>query len=156
MNREAGPERAARARALGINHVAIEVGDVDEALEFYGRLFRFTLRGRSSGMAFIDLGDQFLALAEGRTQPPDVHRHIGIVVDDREEVRTAAREAGVEILSGRGLDFLDPWGNHLQIVEYRYIQFTKAPHVLRGMGVGDLDKSERALAELAEKGMAPD
>jgi catechol 2,3-dioxygenase-like lactoylglutathione lyase family enzyme len=149
-------ERAARARAIGINHVAIEVGDIEEALAFYGRLFRFTLRGRSAGMAFIDLGDQFLALAVGRTQPPDVHRHIGIVVDDREAVRAAAKDAGVELLPGRGLDFLDPWGNHLQVVEYRDIQFTKAPHVLRGMGADDLDKSERAIGELAEKGMAPD
>jgi lactoylglutathione lyase len=144
------------ARAIGINHVAIEVGDIEEALAFYGRLFRFTLRGRSSGMAFIDLGDQFLALSAGRTQPPDVHRHIGIVVDDREAVRAAAKDADVEILPGRGLDFLDPWGNHLQVVEYRDIQFTKAPHVLRGMGADDLDKSERAIGELAEKGMAPD
>jgi catechol 2,3-dioxygenase-like lactoylglutathione lyase family enzyme len=145
---------AERARLVGINHVALEVGDVDEALAFYGRIFEFGLRGRGARMAFIDMGDQFVALAAGRTQPPDAHRHIGFVVDDQEAVRRALEEAGVEPLPGAGLDFLDPWGNRVQVVEYGEIQFTKAPEVLRGMGL-DLPKSERALAELREKGLAP-
>ncbi len=143
-----------RRRLVGINHVALEVGDVEEALAFYGRLFELELRGRSPGMAFVDLGDQFLALSEGRRQPPDEHRHFGLVVDDKEAVRTALDEAGVEILPGRGLDFLDPWGNRVEIVDYRDIQFTKAPAVLRGMELESLEKSERALEELRRKGMA--
>ena len=143
-----------RRRLVGINHVALEVGDVEEALAFYGRLFELELRGRSPGMAFVDLGDQFLALGEGRRQPPDEHRHFGLVVDDKEAVRTALDEAGVEILPGRGLDFLDPWGNRVEIVDYRDIQFTKAPAVLRGMELESLGKSERALEELRRKGMA--
>ena len=123
-----------RPRLLGVNHVALEVGDVEEALAFYGRFFDFELRGRAPGMAFVDLGDQFVALAEGRRQPPDDHRHFGLVVDDKEAVRRALEEAGVEILPGRGLDFRDPWGNRVEVVDYRDIQFTKAPEVLRGLG----------------------
>ena len=145
------------ARGVGINHVALEVGDLDEALAFYGRLFELHLRGRSRGMAFIDLGDQFIALSERRErppEPPDTDRHFGLVVDDLEKVRRAAREAGATILSGRGLDFLDPWGNHVQVVQYDRVQFTKAPHVLRGMGL-QLGKSASAIEELAGKGMAP-
>jgi len=107
-----------RARLVGFNHVALEVGDIEEALDFYGRLFEVELRGRSSRMAFIDAGDQFIALSEGRTQPPDNHRHVGMVVDDKKAVRRALREAGVEILPGRSLDFRDPWGNRWQVVEY--------------------------------------
>jgi lactoylglutathione lyase len=141
------------ARLVGINHVALEVGDVDEALEFYGRFFELELRGRVRGMAFVDMGDQFLALAEGRTQPPDAHRHFGLVVDDKEAVRRALVEAGVEISRGRGLDFRDPWGNQVEVVDYRDIQFTKAPWILARMGHGDLEKSERALAELRTKGL---
>jgi len=145
-----------RARLVGFNHIALEVDDLEEALEFYGRIFEFELRGRSPGMAFIDAGDQFIALAEGRTQPPDEHRHFGLVVDDKWAVRRALREAGVEILPGKGLDFQDPWGNRWQVVEYGEVQFTKAPHVLNGMGLGDLKKSEKALEELREKGLAPE
>ena len=145
-----------RARLVGFNHVALEVGDIEEALEFYGRLFEFELRGRGRGMAFIDAGDQFLALSEGRTQPPDDHRHVGLVVDSKKAVRRALKEMGVEILPGRGLDFRDPWGNRWQVVEYGEIQYTKAPHVLRGMGLGDLKKTEEALDELRKKGLAPE
>ena len=148
------PDARSPARAVGINHVALEVGDIDEALTFYGRLFEIRLRGLSRGMAFIDLGDQFIALSEGREQPADTDRHFGLVVDDTEQVRRAAREAGATILPGRGLDFLDPWGNHVQVVQYDEIQFTKVPHVLGGMGLR-LEKTAAAIAELAEKGMAP-
>jgi catechol 2,3-dioxygenase-like lactoylglutathione lyase family enzyme len=144
---------ATRARLVGLNHIALEVGDLEEALAFYGGLFEVVLRGRAPGMAFIDIGDQFIALAEGRTQPPDQARHFGLVVDDREALRAALREADVEILPGRGLDFRDPWGNHVQVVEYGDIQFTKAPAVLRGMGLEDLKKSPEALRELRDKGL---
>ena len=140
-------------RLVGINHVALEVESVDDALEFYGRIFDLELRGRAGRMAFIDMGDQFIALSEGRTQPPDRARHFGLVVDDKEATRQALVTAGVEIEPGRGLDFVDPWGNHIQVVDYRDIQFTKAPDVLRGMGLDGLDKSDRALAELREKGL---
>src|SRR5712671_4089817 len=145
---------AKKARAIGFNHVALEVGDIDEALAFYGRLFDFELRSRSQTSAFIDLGDQFLALQKGRTQPADNGRHFGLVVDDKEAVRRALAEAGVEVLPGRFLDFLDPWGNRIEIVGYDNIQFTKAPNVLRGMGLTRLTKNENARKELAEKGMA--
>jgi len=146
---------AAKARAVGFNHVALEVGDIDEALAFYGRLFDFELRGRSDSMAFIDLGDQFLALQKGRRQAADDGRHFGLVVDDKEAVRRAMAEAGVEPLPGPFLDFRDPWGNRIEIVGYAGVQFTKAPNVLRGMGVERLEKTEAALKELADKGMAP-
>jgi len=146
---------AKKARAIGFNHVALEVGDIDEALAFYGRLFDFELRGRSDDMAFIDLGDQFLALQKGRTQPADDGRHFGLVVDDKEAVRAALAKAGVEPLPGPFLDFRDPWGNRIEIVSYANIQFTKAPHVLRGMGLAHLGKTESAIEELREKGMAP-
>jgi hypothetical protein len=105
-------------------------------------------------MAFIDIGDQFIALSEGRTQPPDRARHFGLVVDDKEATRQALVAADVEIQPGRGLDFLDPWGNNIQVVDYREIQFTKAPQVLRGMGLDGLTKTEQALAELRDKGLA--
>jgi lactoylglutathione lyase len=141
-------------RLVGINHVALEVGSVDDALEFYGRIFDLELRGRAGRMAFIDIGDQFIALSEGRTQPPDRARHFGLVVDDKEATRQALVAAGVEIQPGRGLDFTAPWGNNIQVVDYREIQFTKAPEVLRGMGLDDLDKSDQALAELREKGLS--
>ena len=141
-------------RLVGINHVALEVESVDDALEFYGRIFDLELRGRASRMAFIDIGDQFIALSEGRTQPPDRHRHFGLVVDDKEATRQALVSAGVEIQPGRGLDFVDPWGNHIQVVDYRDIQFTKASDVLRGMGLDDLDKSDSALEELRKKGLS--
>jgi predicted enzyme related to lactoylglutathione lyase len=144
-----------RTRAVGINHVALEVGNVEEALDFYGKLFDLELRGRSAGMAFVDFGDQFLALSEGRRGPRDEHRHFGLVVDDREGLRRSLEVLGVEILPGRGLEFRDPWGNRVQIVTYSEIQFTKAPHVLRGMGLSDLHKSPEAVRQLTEKGMAP-
>jgi catechol 2,3-dioxygenase-like lactoylglutathione lyase family enzyme len=140
-------------RLVGINHVALEVGSVDEALEFYGRIFDLELRGRAGRMAFIDMGDQFIALSEGRTQQPDRARHFGLVVDDKEATRQALINAGVELQPGRGLDFLDPWGNHIQVVDYRDVQFTKTPDVLRGMRLDGLDKSDQALAELREKGL---
>jgi lactoylglutathione lyase len=146
---------ARKARAIGFNHVALEVGDIDEALAFYGRLFDFELRGRSKTSAFIDLGDQFLALQKGRTQAADDGRHFGLVVDDKDAVRRALAQAGVEPLPGRFLDFLDPWGNRIEIVGYNNIQFTKAPNVLRGMGLSHLSKNKSAMKELAGKGMAP-
>lgn len=142
-----------RRRAVGINHVAIEVGDLEQALSFYGSLFELELRERAPGMAFIDMGDQFLALSEGRTQPPDEVRHFGLVVDDREAIRASIAAAGAEALPGRGLDFRDPWGNHVQVVEYGDIQFTKAPQVLRGMGLGSLRKRPEAIRELRDKGL---
>jgi len=145
-----------KARAVGFNHVAIEVGDIEEALAFYGSLFDFELRGKSETMAFIDLGDQFLALQSGRTQAADDGRHFGIVVDDKDAVRHALAEAGVGPLPGRFLDFQDPWGNRIEIIGYQNIQFTKAPHILRGMGLAGLSKSQSAIKELADKGMAPD
>ena len=138
---------------MGINHVALEVGDLEEALEWYGRIFEFELRGHLGRMAFIDMGDQFIALSEGRSQPPDTQRHFGLVVDDKPATREALEAAGAEILPGRGLDFRDPWGNHVQVVDYRDIQFSKTPEVMRGMGL-ELPKSERALAELRQKGLA--
>jgi lactoylglutathione lyase len=146
---------AKKARAVGFNHVALEVGDIDAALAFYGQLFDFELRGRSEDSAFIDLGDQFLALQKGRTQPADDGRHFGLVVDDKEAVRAALKAMGVRVLPGRFLDFRDPWGNRIEIVGYDNIQFTKAPYVLQGMGLAHLSKNERAIQELAEKGMVP-
>jgi lactoylglutathione lyase len=140
------------ARLVGINHVAVEVGDLDEALDFFGRIFELSLRGRMRTMAFVDIGDQFLALSQGRSQPPDDERHIGLVVDDREGALAAAREAGAEMLGDN--DFRDPWGNHFQVVDYRDIQFTKTDRILAGMGLDGLAKTERALAELREKGLA--
>jgi catechol 2,3-dioxygenase-like lactoylglutathione lyase family enzyme len=142
------------ARALGVNHVAIEVGDVDEALAWYGRIVTFELRGRAGSMAFVDLGDQFMAFSEGRRQAADDERHFGLVVDDREEVRRALDAAGIPVLPGRGLNFRDPWGNRVEIVQYDAIQFTKSDAVLRGMGVGALAKTEAALRELSDRGLA--
>ena len=143
-----------KVRVVGLNHVALEVGDIEEALAFYGRLFTFELRGKSATMAFIDLGDQFIALQKGRKQPADDGRHVGLVVEDKEAVRSALKAAGVAVLGGRFLDFLDPWGNRIEIVGYDNIQFTKAPNVLRGMGLSHLSKNESARKELADKGMA--
>lgn len=148
-------DKSAKPRLVGFNHVALEVGDIDDALDFYGALFDFKLRGKSKEMAFIDLGDQFIALQAGRDQPADDGRHFGLVVDDKETVRRRLVERGIEILSGRFLDFRDPWGNRIEIVGYPDIQFTKADHVLRGMGLDDLRKTESAVSELTEKGMAP-
>jgi lactoylglutathione lyase len=139
-------------RLVGINHVALEVGDVEEALSFHGRFFEFTVGGRSHCAAFIDIGDQYLALMEGRSEPPDRARHFGLVVDDKEATRRAFESAGVEIRPSRRLDFLDPGGNYIQVVQYDEVQFTKAERVLRGMGL-ELGKSEAALAELRAKGL---
>ena len=147
---------AKKARAVGFNHVALEVGDIEEALSFYARLFEFKLRGKGEAMAFIDLGDQFLALQKGRSQPSDDGRHVGLVVDDKAAVRQALEAAGVEVLPGPFLDFRDPWGNRIEIVGYDNIQFSKAPNVLRGMGLTHLSKNAKATKELADKGMAPD
>jgi lactoylglutathione lyase len=141
----------APARLVGINHVALEVGDLEEALAFYGRLFKIERVDREPGMAFVDIGDQFVALSEGRAQPPDRARHFGLVVDDKDAVRAALAEAGVEASPGPRLNFRDPWGNHIQVVAYRDIQFTKAPGVLRGMGLEGLEKTPSAIDELAEK-----
>ena len=148
-----------KARAVGFNHVALIVGNIDEALEFYGRLFEFTLRAREAEAAFIDLGDQFLALQKAPSKDylaPEDGRHFGLVVDDKEVARQAILAAGITPLPGPFLDFLDPWGNRIEIIGYRNIQFTKAPHILRGMGLSHLKKTDGALKELAEKGMAPD
>jgi len=142
-----------KPRAIGFNHIALEVGDIEEALAFYGRIFDFQLRGKSETMAFIDLGDQFIALQAGRRQSADDGRHFGLVVDDKEAARAALEAAGVELIEGPFLDFRDPWGNRVEIVGYDNVQFTKAPNVLRGMGL-TLTKNENAKKELAEKGMA--
>ena len=145
-----------KARALGFNHVALEVGDIDEAIAFYERLFDFELQSKNDSIAFIYMGDQFINFTKGRRQGPDDERHFGIVVDDKEAVRQTLEEIGVEVLPGRFLDFLDPWGNRVEIVSYQNIQFTKAPNVLRGMGIDELEKTQAALDELAERGMSPD
>ncbi len=141
-------------RLVGVNHVALEVGDLEAALDFYGAIFEFNLRGRVPGMAFIDMGDQFLAISEGRRQDRDDGRHFGLVVDDKAAVRAAIEREGLEIVPGRGLAFLDPWGNRFEIVGYRDIQFERAPGVKRKLGIEELAKSERAQAEIAERGLA--
>ena len=149
--------KSKKARAVGFNHVALEVGDIEAALAFYGRLFDFELRGKGATSAFIDLGDQFINI----TRVPDYRqegverRHIGFVVDDRSRIIELAKAAGAEMVEGPFLDFLDPWGNRLEIIEYSNIQFTKAPNVMRGMGL-KLEKNDNARKELAEKGMAPE
>jgi lactoylglutathione lyase len=142
------------ARLVGINHIALEVGDIDDALAWYGRFFEFELRGRhGSRMAFVDMGDQFIALSAGRSQPPDESRHFGLVVDDKEAVRAALAEAGVSVRPSGSLDFHDPWGNHIQIVDYGDIQFSKTPAVLRAMRLDGLEKSEAAQREIRERGL---
>jgi catechol 2,3-dioxygenase-like lactoylglutathione lyase family enzyme len=142
------------ARLVGINHVALEVGDIDEALAFYGELFGFELRGRiGEKMAFLDAGDQFIALSAPRRQPADDSRHFGLVVDDAEAVRAALKLHEVDILPGRGLDFRDPWGNRVQVVQYDEIQFTKTAAVMGKLGLEGLGKTPKAEAELREKGL---
>jgi len=141
-------------RLIGINHVALEVGDIDEALTFYGKIFSFSLRGRGKGQAFIDMGDQFLALMQTQTPHQDRGRHFGLVVDDRARVRALAEAAGAKMVDGPFVDFLDPWGNRIEIVAYPDIQFSKAPHVLRGMQFAG-EKSAKATKQLAAKNMAP-
>ena len=146
-------EMSDKARLVGINHVALEVGSIEEALSFYGQLFEFSLRGRSAKIAFIDLGDQFINFSESRRQHADEDRHFGLVVDDKEKVRQRLIEVGVETLPGRGVEFRDPWGNRVQIVEYANIQFTKHAAVFEAMGCGDLHKSPAAIEELSRKGI---
>jgi hypothetical protein len=139
------------ARLVGINHVAVQVGDLDEMLEFLGKLVDdVQLRGRSGHMAFVDLGDQFIALE--RASEPVAAGHYGLVVDDQDEVVRRARDAGARLIGGH--DLLDPWGNHWQVVDYRDVQFTKPDRVLEGMGLDGLGKSDRALAELKAKGLS--
>ena len=148
---EEGP---GRAKLIGINHVALEVGDLDAALELYGRLFEFELRGRAPGMAFIGIGDQFLAIAEGRTQDRDGGRHFGLVVDDREMVAEAARREGLEVIrTHRGHDFVDPWGNRFQPVTYSEVQFERTPGVKRKLGIEGLEKSAGAAREIRDAGL---
>jgi catechol 2,3-dioxygenase-like lactoylglutathione lyase family enzyme len=144
-----------KARALGINHVVLEVDDLDKALEFYGALFEFTLRGKSEHNAFIDLGDQFIQLTLGRTQVADSKRHFGFVVDDREAVKRAMDRLGIKSINDR-MNILDPWGNRIEIVSYDDVQFTKAANILKGMGITPLEKTASAIEELKKKGMAPD
>ena len=146
--------QAKKARAVGFNHIALEVGDIEQALDFYGKIFDFTLRAKRPGNAFVELGDQFINLMETQNQHEDRRRHFGLVVDNRSSVRARVEAAGGKLLPGPFLDFLDPWGNRVEVVEYGDIQFTKAPHVLRAMGF-ELDKTEKARRELADKGMAP-
>jgi catechol 2,3-dioxygenase-like lactoylglutathione lyase family enzyme len=161
MAEASAPAAARKPRLVGLNHVALEVGDIDAALAFYGAVFDFTLRGRGDGHAFLDMGDQFLALAQteaaadrGGAEPAE-GRHFGLVVDDRSAVRALAEAAGARLLPGPFLDFLDPWGNRVEVVEYADVQFSKTPVVLRGMGL-DLGKGDKARRELAAKGMAPE
>jgi catechol 2,3-dioxygenase-like lactoylglutathione lyase family enzyme len=141
------------ARLIGINHIALEVGDVEEALALYGRLFDFELRGRGGRSAFIDMGDQFLALSEGRTQAPDEQRHFGLVVDDKEAVRAAAARAGLAVSQGRSVRFQDPWGNQFEIVAYGDVQFERAPGVKRKLGIEGLEKTPAARREIEERGL---
>ena len=152
MNDEAAPRRA---RAVGINHIALEVGDIDAALEFYGAFLDFEVARRSDTAAFVYFGDQFINFAKGRRQGPDDRRHFGIAVDDKELARQRLEELGVTFLDGRFMDFLDPWGNRVEITTYTKIQYTKADHVLRGMGLEHLRKADEALTELRKKGMSP-
>src|ERR1700745_3288584 len=148
-----GPTVLGMTRLVGINHIALEVADLERSLDFYGRIFELRLRGRSAHAAFVDIGDQFLALMEGRSGPPDATRHFGLVVDDKEATRRALIAAGAEVLPGRRLDFLDPDGNRVEIVQHDQIQFTKTEQILAGMGL-ELGKSDAALAELRDKGLA--
>ena len=143
-----------KPKLVGINHIALEVGNIDDALAFYGRIFEFKLRGRGKGIAFIDMGDQFVALMEGRSQQADDQRHFGLVADDRAAVLDLARSAGAKIIAGTFMDFLDPWDNHIQVVEYKELQFTKTPAVLASMKLGKLEKTEEARRELAAKGIS--
>jgi len=144
-----------KAKAVGINHIALEVGDIEKALEFYGEFLEFEIESQTDAAAFIYFGDQFINFSVGRKQSADDERHFGIAVDDKEAARAKLEEMGVELLDSRFLDFLDPWGNRVEITTYTNIQFSKADHVLKGMGLGHLTKTDEALAELKKKGMAP-
>ena len=141
-------------RLIGINHVALEVGDLDAALDLYGRLFSFELRGRGHGMAFIDMGDQFIAVMQGRGQPADDERHFGLVVDDIAAVRAAVEREGLRTVPGRRLDFFDPWGNRFEVVAYADVQFDRVPGVKRKLGIEDLEKTDKARAEIRERGLS--
>jgi len=138
-------------RPVGINHVALEVDDVEAAVAFYSKLFDVRGVARAYGGAFVDLGDQFIALF-----PPGAgeDRHFGLVVDDKQRAREVLAEEGVELLPGGRLDFRDPFGNRVQIVQYDQIQFLKDPGVLRALGRPDLGKTDAALAELRENALA--
>ena len=142
-----------KATAIGINHVALEVGNIAEALAFYGRILNFTITSQSENAAFIYFGDQFINFAKGRTQAPDEKRHFGIAVDDKELVRDTLIEMGVALLGGRFLDFLDPWGNRIEITTYTNIMFSKSTAVLRGMDMDHLQKTDESLAELDKHGL---
>jgi len=144
-----------KPKLIGINHVALEVGNIDEALEFYGKFFEFTLQSKSDKMAFIELGDQFIALSTPRNQPGDNDRHFGLVVDQRDGLREKLEEAGVEIVTPRRLDFLDPWGNRIEIVPYADIQFVKQKGALASLGVEQIRKTAAAKQELLDKGIKP-
>lgn len=144
-----------KANAVGINHVALEVGDIDAAIEFYGGIFAFSLRSRSPIMAEIDMGDQFLALMKAGSNDADVIRHLGLVVDDPQRVREALEALKIELLPGRRLDFRDPWGNLVQVVDYKNIQFMKTPGVLAAMCLQGLRKTDAAKSEIEQKGFAP-
>jgi catechol 2,3-dioxygenase-like lactoylglutathione lyase family enzyme len=148
-----GSGMSRRVRLVGVNHVALEVGDLDEALTFYGRIFDTGTVAREGEIGFIDMGDQFLTLIGGRGDAPDAARHFGLVGDDREAARAALLAAGVDILPGPRLDFRDVFGNRVQVVDYRDIQFTKTPAVLRGMGLSSLTKRPGALRELRANGL---
>ena len=140
-----------KPRLVGINHVALQVDDIDEAVTFYTDLFQPTAVNRIPGAAFLQMGDQFLALFQ--RGPRSEEPHFGLVVDDEEATRRMLEEAGVEVLPGRFFDFRDPSGNRVQIVQYDQIQFTKTDRVLAGMGL-ELGKSEQAFEELRAKGLA--
>ena len=146
------PPETRRPRMVGLNHIALEVGDVEAALAFYGSIFEVRLRGKAEGAAFVDMGDQFIALMQGPVRAAAGQRHFGLVVDDRSAVRALAEAAGADLLDGPSLGFVDPWGNRVEVVEYADIQFTKAGHVLHGMGLR-LEKSEKAAQDLVAKGM---
>ncbi len=144
-----------KARAVGINHIALEVGDIKKALAFYGDFLDFEVSRQSKTAAFIYFGDQFINFVAGRAQGPDEGRHFGIAVDDKDLARASLEKLGIEFLDTRFLDFLDPWGNRVEITTYEKIQYTKADHILRGMGLGHLEKTDEALEELRKKNMAP-
>ena len=155
MSTQTEQPKQPKARAVGINHVALEVGNIDEALAFYGEFLDFEVERRNDNAAFIYFGDQFINFAKHDKRGADERRHFGIAVDDKELVRQKLEAMGVELLDTRFLDFLDPWGNRVEITTYVNIQYTKADHVLRGMGLEHLSKTEKAIAELHAKGMAP-
>jgi len=142
-----------KATAIGINHIALEVGNIAEALAFYGSFLNFTITSQSEDAAFIYFGDQFINFSKGRTQTPDEKRHFGIAVDDKELVRNTLTKMDVALLGGRFLDFLDPWGNRIEITTYTNIMFSKPTAILRGMGMDHLQKTDEALSELDKHGL---